>query len=47
MAKKERLNEEAAMNNNLSSSVLRRNDEIEKLNKEPLLRNPNSNRSKK
>lgn len=38
LAKKERLNEEAALNNNLGASVLKRNDEIRKQHKKPEIR---------
>lgn len=35
MAKKERLNEEAALNNNLDASTLQMNDDIEKQHQQP------------
>ncbi|KIO63614.1 hypothetical protein B4064_3144 [Caldibacillus thermoamylovorans] len=46
MAKKERLNEEGPLNNNLGSSVLQTNDELTKFHKQPLLKNSNNQTDK-
>lgn len=42
LAKKERLNEEAALNNNLGASVLKSNDEIRKQQKKPAIQKGNN-----